>query len=132
MTKKSDAATSVKVNTKVNVKGAQSPVSKALNPPNADNEYPCLKITSSQVFPLREPTGKTVALARILLNEQLQLTGLRIVNGVNGLFVSYPNDPSYKGDDYRSIYYPVTRELREHIENTLIEKYQEMITEEKE
>lgn len=118
----------------VKVKRSQSKVAKAMNPepPNADKEYPCLKITSCQVFPLREPMGKTKALARCMLNEQIQLTGLRIVDGCNGLFVAFPNDPSYKGDDYRSIYYPVTRELREHIENTLIEKYQEMTTEEKE
>ena len=125
----SDAAKLIKPVKKAATKKAkpQSPVSKALNPPNTDNEYPCLKITSSQVFPLREPTGKTVALARCLLNDQIQLTGLRIVNGVNGLFVSYPNDPAYKGDDYRSIFYPITKELRTHIEDTLIAQYNEMI-----
>ena len=96
------------------------------NPPNTDNEYPCLKITASQVFPIQEPTGKTVAFARCTLNEQLVLTGLRIVDGVNGLFVSYPNDPLYKGDDYRAIFYPLTRELRNHIEEVLIAQYTEL------
>lgn len=96
------------------------------NPPNTDNEYPCLKITASQVFPIQEPTGKTVAFARCTLNEQLVLTGLRIVNGMNGLFVSYPNDPSYKGDDFRSIFYPVTKELRNHIEEVLLAQYTEL------
>lgn len=95
-------------------------------PPNADNEYPCLKVTASQVFPLSEPTGKTVALARCLLNDQLQLTGLRIVIGVNGLFVSYPNDTSYKSDEYKCIYYPVTRALRDHIEEILLAQYKEL------
>jgi stage V sporulation protein G len=118
----------------VKTKRSQSKVAKAMNPgpPNADNQYPCLKITSCQVFPIQLASGKTKALARCMLNEQIQLTGLRIVDGVHGLFVAFPNDPSYKGEDYKCIYYPVTRELREHIENTLIEKYQEMTTEEKE
>jgi stage V sporulation protein G len=106
------------------------PTKKTQNPepPNADNEYACLKITSSQVFPLSEPTGKTVAFARCTLNEQFQVTGLRIVNGVNGLFVSYPNDPSYKGDDFRAIFYPITRELRNHIEEVLLAQYTEIST----
>ena len=42
----------------------------------------------------------------------------------NGLFVGYPLDPFYKGDDFRSIVFPITRELREHIENCVLEKYQ--------
>jgi stage V sporulation protein G len=46
------------------------------------------------------------------------------MDGEYGLFVSYPNDPFYKGDDYRNIYNPITRKLREHIENCVLEKYQ--------
>lgn len=99
-------------------------------PPNADNEYACLKITTSQVFPLSEPTGKTVAFARCLLNDQFQVTGLRILMGTRGLFVSYPNDPSYKGEDYRSLCYPVTKELRDHIEEVLLAQYTELIQKE--
>jgi stage V sporulation protein G len=37
--------------------------------------------------------------------------------------VAYPNDPGYKGDDFRSIFYPLTRELREHIEETVLIQY---------
>ena len=87
-------------------------------------ESECLKVTHSQVYPLTEPVGKTRALARVVLNDQLQLTGLRIVDGASGLFVSYPNDPSYKGDDYRSLFYPVTKALREHIEEEVLKSYQ--------
>lgn len=86
-----------------------------------------LVATQVQVFPMREPTGKTLALARVILNDQLQLTGLRVVNGSVGLFVAYPNDPSYKGEDFRSLFYPITRDLREHIEQAVIAKYQEVI-----
>lgn len=87
-----------------------------------------LSVTAVQVYPLREPVGKTRAMARVVLADQLQLTGLRIVDGSNGLFVAYPNDPSYKGDDYRSLFYPLTRDLRDHIEGKVLEKYQEEIS----
>lgn len=86
-----------------------------------------LEITNVQTFPLTEPLGKTKGFARVVLNDQIQLTGLRIVDGVNGLFVAYPNDPSYKGEDYKSIFYPLTRELRDHIETVVITKYNEAI-----
>lgn len=85
-------------------------------------------VTSVQVFPLKEAIGKTRAMARIVLNDCLQLTGLRIVDGANGLFVAYPNDPGYKGEDYRSIFYPLTRELRDHIESVVLGKYAEALT----
>ena len=88
-------------------------------------DMPTLVATQVQVLPLREPLRKTKAFARVVLNDQLQLTGLRIVDGSNGLFVSYPNDPSYKGDDYRSLFYPLTKELREHIEQAVLAEYQE-------
>lgn len=86
-----------------------------------------MTVTSCQVFILKETVGKTRAYARVTLNECLQLTGLRVVDGANGLFVAYPNDPQYKGEDYRSLFYPITRELRDHIEQQVLIKYQEAI-----
>ena len=78
--------------------------------------FDVLTCTSVQVYPVKESSGgKTKAMARVTVNDQLQLTGLRIVDGVNGFFVSYPLDPSYKGEEYYSIYYPLHKELREHI-----------------
>lgn len=82
-----------------------------------------MKITNIQVYPVKEPNGKLRAYARVLLDDQLQLTGLRLYDGVGGLFVSYPNDPNHKGEDYRQLYYPVTRELRDLIEQAVIAEY---------
>lgn len=86
-----------------------------------------LLVTACQVYPLRKPVGKTRAIARVVLSDSLQLTGLRIVDGANGLFLAYPNDPGYKGEDYKSLFYPLTRELREHIEQTVLLEYQRNI-----
>jgi stage V sporulation protein G len=85
-----------------------------------------LKVTSVQVYPLKNITGKTKAMARVVLEEQLQLTGLRLIDGANGEFVGYPNDPGYKGEDYRQIYYPLSPELREEIDQAVIAKYAEV------
>lgn len=88
--------------------------------------FDCLAVTSVQVYPFKEGTytGKMLAKASIVLNDQLQVRHLRIMDGKNGLYVAYPNNPFYNGDDFRSLCFPMTRQLREHIENCVLEKYQ--------
>jgi len=81
-------------------------------------------ITNTQVYLTSGSKGKLRAYARVMLDDQLQLTGLRLFEGAQGLlFVSYPNDSSHGGEDYKQIYYPVTKELRDLIENTIILEY---------
>ena len=92
-----------------------------------DIAWDCMGVTDVKVFPFTEDVsrlGHVKGLAQIVLNDQLVIRGLRIMEGLNGLFVSYPIDPFYKGDDLRSIVNPITRQLREHIENCVLEKYQ--------
>ena len=87
--------------------------------------FDCLAVTQVQVFPFKEgpSMGRMVGMASVILNDQFQIRGLRIMEGENGLFVGYPMDPFYKGDDFRSVCFPMTRQLREHIENCVLEKY---------
>lgn len=86
-------------------------------------------VTAVQVFPFREGgvLGHIKGLAQVVLNDALVIRGLRIMDGENGLFVAYPVDPFYKGDEFRTVVNPITRELREHIENCVLEKYQTAI-----
>ena len=88
--------------------------------------FDCLAVTNVQVFPFKEGAnlGHIKGLATIVLNDQIQIRGLRVMDGENGMFVGYPNDPFYKGEEYRSICLPITRQLREHIETCVLEKYQ--------
>lgn len=91
-----------------------------------ENTFDCLAVTSVQVFPFKETLGRVKAMAVVVLNDQLTIRGLRVLDGENGLFVSYPLDPFFKGEELRSIVFPITRQLREHIENCVLEKYQAM------
>ena len=75
--------------------------------------------------------GHVKAIANIVLNNQIKVRGLRVMDGECGLFVGYPNDPFYKGDDFRSIVSPLTAELRHHIEKRVLEKYDEATKETK-
>ena len=88
--------------------------------------FPCLQVTSVEVYRFKEGInlGHIKGLADVVLNDQIMIRSLRIMDGVNGLFVGYPNDPFYKGEDFRSIAVPLSLELRAHIENSVLEKYQ--------
>lgn len=91
------------------------------------NEY-TTEITQVQVFPVQSE-GKLRAFARILINEAILLTSIRVYDGAKGLFVSYPNDPAHKGEDYRQLFYPITKEMRDKIENTVLAEYNRMLGE---
>lgn len=94
-----------------------------------EQKFECLAVTHVDVFPFNEgpSMGHMKGLATVVLNDQLHIRGIRIMDGENGLFVGYPVDPFFKGDDFRLIVNPMTRELREHIENCVLEKYQQAI-----
>ena len=90
-------------------------------------EYERLTVTDVKVHPLQAQTAHIMGLATIVLNDQVVVRGLRVMDGESGLFVGYPNDPFYKGEDLRTVFQPINRQLREHIEDKVLEKYQEGI-----
>lgn len=94
-----------------------------------EQKFDCLAVTHVEVFPFNEgpSMGHMKGLATVVLNEQLHIRGLRIMDGENGLFVGYPVDPFFKGDYFRHLVQPMTQALREHIENCVLEKYQQAI-----
>ena len=92
-----------------------------------------IEVTKVDVYPFKEGAyiGHVKAIANIVLNDQIQVRGLRVMDGENGLFVGYPVDPFYKGEDFRNIVFPITSELRHHIEKSVLEKYDEATKETK-
>lgn len=90
--------------------------------------FDCLAVTDVKVtvFPNLPGAEHVKGVAEVVLNDQFIVRGLRILDCTTGLFVSYPVDPFYKGEDSRSVCFPMTRNLREHIENCVLEKYQEI------
>lgn len=86
-------------------------------------------VTDVKIFPFNDAgvghiVGHIRALANIVLNDAIMIRGLRIMKSDNGLFLAYPVDPFFNGMDYRSIIVPITREVREYIENEVIKQYQ--------
>ena len=94
-----------------------------------DSSFDVLAVTSVTVrciFNYSPTFLRTKALVDVVLNDQLQLRGLRVMEGDQGLYVAYPPDTFYKDEDCDIIYNPVTRQLKEHIENCVLEKYNDI------
>jgi len=92
------------------------------------SSFPCMCVTEvavRMVEPIEEGSH-LLAYADITLEGQLIVRDIRVLAGVNGLFISFPNTIATDGDNFHSIVSPTTRQLREHIENCVLEKYQEM------
>ena len=91
-------------------------------------------ITKVSVYTLNDTNSKTVALATVTISNCLVLTGLRIVNGKKGLFVSMPqrklSKPDKNGNEYADIFFGVNG-FREELNNAVLDAYDEKVDEEK-
>ncbi len=62
------------------------------------------------------------AMASVKVADLLFLTGLRVIEGKNGLFVSMPSKKEV-GGDYKDIYFPASREVRDQLQESVLEAY---------
>ena len=76
----------------------------------------------ARAYPIAEPKSKTLAFASINIDDKFAVNGIRIVNGEKGPFVAMPQTRDNRGD-FRDVCFPVTKELREQINNTVLAEY---------
>lgn len=93
--------------------------------------FDVLAVTSVRVWPFKEGLnlGHMKGLAEVTLNDQLVIRGLRVMDGEYGMYVGYPIDHFYKGENFRNLVTPITQKLKEHIENCVLEKFQQAVSE---
>ena len=91
-------------------------------------------ITNISVYTLNDSNSKTVALATVTISDCLVLTGLRIVKGKKGMFVSMPqrklSKPDKNGNEYADIFFPITHDFREELNNAVLDEYDRAIDKE--
>ena len=91
-------------------------------------------ITNISVYALNNANSKTMALATVTIADCLVLTGLRIVKGKKGMFVSMPqrklSKPDKNGNEYADIFFPVTHDFREELDDAVLDAYDDKIFEE--
>lgn len=95
------------------------------------NAFDCICVTDVRISPIKQIEGltHTKALAEIVFNDQLLIRGIRVVEGENGLYISYPFP--FHPNMGRSVVFPITKALRDHVEAVVLEKYQDTINNEK-
>ena len=76
--------------------------------------------------PVNIEGSKTKAFVDVLINDAIQINGIRIVDGSNGLFVAMPSRPHQaEGDitEYKDIVFPITAAARESLNAAILDSY---------
>lgn len=83
-----------------------------------------MKISDVKIWK-NEQGGNTKAYASITFEGAFVVTGLKVVEGKNGLFVSMPSRKVQKdgNDEYKDICFPITKEFREVIITAVLDKF---------
>ncbi|MCL2086178.1 MAG: SpoVG family protein [Oscillospiraceae bacterium] len=71
----------------------------------------------------RKVENKILANASITLNNELVVTGIQIVDGAKGIFVSMPQYRDNEGQ-YHDRVYSLTKEMRDKINNAVLEEFE--------
>jgi stage V sporulation protein G len=85
-----------------------------------------MDITQIRVFPVEE--DKLKAFVSIIFDDCFVVSDIKIIDGINGLFVSMPSKKRRNGT-FRDIAHPLNNETRRMIEEKVINRYQEVLEE---
>ena len=78
-----------------------------------------MNITSVKVYPY--DNGATKGFASITFDDCFVVTGLTIIEGKNGLFVSMPSKKVK--EEYKDICFPLNKEFRQDIQDAVLKEY---------
>jgi len=65
-------------------------------------------------------------LASVKVHDVVFLTGLRVIEGKNGLFVAMPNRKT-SGGEYQDIYFPASKAMRDELQERVLEAYRQEV-----
>ena len=83
-----------------------------------------MEITDVRVFPVDE--DKLKAFVSIVIDDCFVVSDIKIINGINGLFISMPSKKRKNGT-FRDIAHPLNNETRKKIEDKVLAKYREVL-----
>lgn len=82
-----------------------------------------MKVTNVRVKKI-ENKNRLKAVATITFDDCFVVHELRLIEGKNGLFVAMPSKRNALGE-FRDLCHPITKELRQHVEEVVISAYHE-------
>jgi len=85
-----------------------------------------IEITDVVIFPIKnkQEGSNLQSFAKVLFNDTFCITGIRIVEGKNGLFLGFPQQ--YKKEEGKGydICFPTTADMREYITDQVLAQYE--------
>ncbi len=84
-------------------------------------------VTDIQVWPTHNGESRVKAMATVTINESLRLSGLRIIEGKNGLFLGYPGEKRAGTDQFFNFIFPTRRELANSIQEEVLERFHQVM-----
>lgn len=82
-----------------------------------------MKITSVNVRKIEKEGSRMKGIASVVLDDSFAIHDIRIIEGDNGLFIAMPSRKTATGG-YRDIAHPITQEVRQLFEETIITAYE--------
>jgi len=84
-----------------------------------------MTVTSIKIFKVKKVDSKVKAVASITIDDSLVITGIKVVTGTKGLFISMPSTKDADGE-YHDTVYPIKAETREKLQDMIVKKYNEV------
>lgn len=75
-----------------------------------------------------EKESKMKAVVSITIENAFVVHDIKVIEGEKGLFIAMPSRKAGDGE-HRDIAHPINAETREYIQNLILEKYKETLTE---
>ncbi len=68
-------------------------------------------------------TDKVLATVNVVFEDNFALHGVKIINGIDGVFVAMPNRKI--GDEYKDVFHPINSEARAELCKAVLTAYNE-------
>lgn len=81
-----------------------------------------MQVTSVRVRKTGNGESKLKAYCSVVFNDAFVLHHVRVVEGINGVFVAMPRRRTAEGE-YRDLAHPITAEAREQIHKAVLEAF---------
>lgn len=86
-----------------------------------------VNVTDIAIWPVRDPQASRVkAMVNITFNDCLRVSGCRIIEGAQGLFLSFPSQKKPGTDTFVPLFYPINRHFAEDLQNKVIKRFKEI------
>lgn len=84
-----------------------------------------MNITNIKIYRNENKDSRAKAFATFTLDDSFAVTGVSIVEGKYGLFLSMPARKEEKSDTgYKDICYPISKEARKELEDAILAEYE--------